>query len=203
MKKLLRVMMLVALMSPLQAAKKPTVAKMSDSDAFYVYANKADKRNHFIPSGWMGDYGDLKFDDANREDPVDGATAVKITYNAKQTQGAGWSGIYWQIPANNWGEKAGGFDLKGYKRLTFWAKASTDNVQINEFKVGGITGTYSDSGSAAIGPIALTKDWKKYTIEMADADLSHTIGGFCWATARDVVPEAGFVMYLDEIRYEK
>src|SRR5262249_17302487 len=96
------------------AARMDTAVK----NTFYIYQDKGSRVNHYIPSGWMGDYGDLKIDDGNTTDPADGRTAVKITYSGKATQGANWAGIFWQHPANNWGEKPGGFDLTGMKRLT-------------------------------------------------------------------------------------
>lgn len=169
---------------------------------FYIYSDKNAKGNHFIPSGWMGDYGDLKLDDANRENPKDGATAIKWTYSAEAKQGASWTGVFWQQPANNWGDKPGGYDLTGYKRLTFWARGGKGGEYIGEFKVGGITGEHGDSDSESIGPITLTKDWKKYTIELAKKDLTHIIGGFAWSASKDYNPE-GFTIYLDEIRFEK
>ena len=30
---------------------------------FYVYHGFHARENHFAPSGWMGDYGDIRFDD--------------------------------------------------------------------------------------------------------------------------------------------
>ena len=184
------------------ASKKPAQKKADDSQVFYVYAEKSDKKNHFIPSGWMGDYGDLKLDDNYRTDCLDGATCVKWTYSALGAQGMNWAGVYWQQPANNWGTRAGGYDLKGYKRLTFWAKGAADGVRIEEFKVGGITGEFGDSDAESIGPIVLTKDWKKYTIELGEKQLQHIVGGFCWAANKDNNP-TGFTLYLDEIRYER
>src|SRR5689334_188486 len=90
------------------AAAPKAKAKTTDSsvkNTFYVYSDKGARVNHFIPSGWMGDYGDLKLDDGNTNDPADGKTCIKVTYSGKATQGANWSGIFWQHPANNWGEK--------------------------------------------------------------------------------------------------
>ena len=177
-------------------------ADASVKNVFYVYSDKGAKVNHFTPSGWMGDYGDVKVDDSNTTDPADGKTCIKITYSAKGTQGAGWTGVFWQHPSNNWGEKAGGFDLSAYKRLTFWARGEQGGEKIAEFKMGGITGEHGDSDSASVGPIVLTKDWKKYTIDLSDKNLSHIIGGFAWSASRDDNPN-GFVAYLDEIRYEQ
>ncbi len=50
----------------------------------------------------------LKIDDGNTTDPADGKTCIKITYSGQATQGANWTGVFWQHPANNWGEKPGG-----------------------------------------------------------------------------------------------
>ncbi len=48
----------------------------------------------------------------------------------------------------------------------------------------------------------LTKEWKKYTIDLADKSLMHIIGGFCFSASRDDNPN-GYTLYLDEIRFEK
>ena len=183
------------------AKKKAPAVDSSGKNVFYVYADKGARVNHYIPSGWMGDYGDVKIDDSNTTDPADGKTCIKITYTGKATQGANWAGIFWQHPANNWGEKPGGYDLSPYKRLTFWARGADGGEKVAEFKVGGITGEHGDSDSAAVGPLTLTKDWKKYTIDLADKNMSHIIGGFAWSASRDDNPN-GFVFYLDEIRFE-
>lgn len=172
------------------------------ADAFYVYADKGAKVNHFAPSGWMGDYGDLKLDDASKEDPADGTSAIKITYTAKATQGANWTGIFWQHPANNWGDKAGGFDLSGFKKLTFWARGAKGGEMIKEFGVGGITGEHGDSDSVRGESVTLTKEWKKYQINIQEANMTKVVGGFVWAASRDENPD-GFTMYLDEIRFER
>jgi hypothetical protein len=179
---------------------KPEV-KGPEKMPFYVYLDKGSVNNHFIPSGWMGDYGDIKFDAGSTEDPYMGETCIKIEYSAKASQGARWAGIYWQNPANNWGDKPGGFDLSNATKLTFWAKGAKGGERIEEFKVGGIFGEYADSDVAGIGPVILTKEWKKYTIDLKGKDFSSIIGGFCWVTNADVNPE-GATFYLDEIRYE-
>lgn len=169
---------------------------------FYVYHDKMDRLNHYIPSGWMGDYGDMKYDDRDATEPQDGRTDIKITYNAQAKQGANWAGIYWQLPANNWGEKPGGFDLSGYTKLTFWAKGTTGKEVISTFKVGGISGEYGDSDGVEIGPETLSKKWTKYTIDLTGKNLSHIIGPFCFSFSRDDNPD-GMVFYLDEIRFER
>lgn len=168
---------------------------------FPIYTDGNSPDNHYIPSGWMGDYGDIGFNDKHMEGAHGGSTAIKITYKNNATQGARWGGIYWQNPPNNWGTRPGGYDLTGAKKLTFWAKGEKGGERIEEFKIGGITGEYADSDVAGIGPVVLTTDWQQFTIDLEGKDLSSISGGFCWATNLDVNPE-GATFYLDDIRYE-
>lgn len=175
--------------------------KGPESLPFYVFLDRGSVNNHFIPSGWMGDYGDIKFNAGSTEDPYMGNTCIEIIYSGEASQGARWAGITWQNPANNWGEREGGYDLSNATKLTFWAKGAKGEERIVEFKTGGIFGEYSDSDMAGIGPVILTKEWKQYTIDLRGKDFSSIIGGFTWSTNVDVNPE-GATFYLDEIRYE-
>ncbi len=168
---------------------------------FTVYTDGKSPDNHFVPSGWMGDYGDIQFNDKYLVNPHSGSTSIQVAYNSKASQGARWSGIYWQNPPNNWGTRPGGYDLTGATKLTFWARGEKGGERIEEFKLGGITGEYADSDVAGIGPVVLTTEWQKFTIDLEGKDLSSISGGFCWATNLDVNPE-GATFYLDDIRYE-
>ncbi|MDD5006322.1 MAG: hypothetical protein PHS93_07515 [Candidatus Omnitrophica bacterium] len=179
---------------------QPETRKVEDMP-FYVYEDKGAISNHFIPSGWMGDYADMKIDVGSLEDPYAGATCIKIEYNNKVSQGARWAGIYWQNPANNWGGIDAGYNLFKATKLTFWARGEKGGERIEEFKMGGIMGEYPDSDSAGIGPVILTKEWKQYTIDLTGKDLTYIVGGFCWSTNIDVNPN-GIVFYLDDIKYE-
>jgi hypothetical protein len=180
-------------------------AKVTDATGvfkvFKVYTDGNSPDNHYVPSGWMGDYGDIKFNDKFMDKPHTGSTSVQIIYTNKATQGARWSGIYWQNPPNNWGTRPGGYDLTGAKNLTFWARGEKGGERIEEFKMGGITGEYADSDIAGIGPVVLTPEWQLFTIDLEGKDLSSISGGFCWATNLDANPE-GATFYLDDIRYE-
>jgi len=170
-------------------------------EPFNVYTDKNARGNHYAASGWMGDYSDLAFTDACREKPYSGDTCIKVIYRPNVSQGARWAGMYWQNPPNNWGEKKGGYDLTGAKKLTFWARGENGGERIDEVKIGGITGTYPDSDIASTGPVILTKDWQEYSINLEGKDLSYISGGFCWATNLDVNPE-GCTFYIDNVRYE-
>src|SRR5437588_655469 len=68
---------------------------------FYIYHGFHSPDNHFAPSGWMGDYGDIKFNDHFLDKAAKSRPVISVTYTARSAQGAGWAGIYWQHPPNN------------------------------------------------------------------------------------------------------
>ena len=168
---------------------------------FVIYADMNSPENHFQPSGWMGDTSDLKVVEDAFNSMRHGTTSIKVIYSAKKTQGAGWAGVYWQNPSNNWGTRPGGYDLTGAKKVTFWAKGEKGGERIEEFKVGGIAGEYPDSDVAGIGPVVLTAEWQQYSIDLEGKDLSSISGGFCWVANADSNPQ-GVTFYLDDIKYE-
>ncbi len=167
---------------------------------FFVYHDAFHKTNHYLPSGWMGDYGDIKFSDKWATNPKSGKTCIQIKYTGERKQSAGWAGIYWQNPANNWGNAKGGYDLTGAKALTFWARGEKGG-ELVEFKCGGIAGEYPDSMVGTTGPQELTKDWKLYAIDVSQDDMSYLNGGFCLVFSGDSNPD-GLTLYLDDIAYE-
>lgn len=188
---------------------------------FYVYKDGDSSENKFYASGMMGDFNDVLVDLYNKDDPYEGASAVKIVYKPGAARGGRWAGVYWQYPANNWGEAPTGFDLRIAKRLTFWAKGRNGGEVINTFQIGGIIGKYGDTAAKGIGPIVLSEQWQKYTIELRNvegsiifsrdradcwpfmAPLSRIVGGFCWATSLDANSnKENITFYLDEIRFE-
>ncbi|NQT90346.1 MAG: hypothetical protein HQ558_03735 [Candidatus Omnitrophica bacterium] len=168
---------------------------------FNVYTDKASPDNHYIPAGWMGDFGDINLNQRCMINPHSGTSCLRLEYIPRKSQGAGWIGIYWQNPANNWGSKKAGFDLSGAKKVVFWARGEKGGEIISEFKMGGLSGEFSDSDSAGIGPAMLTKEWEKFEIDLRGKDLSHIIGGFCLSASSDDNPD-GFIIYLDDISYE-
>ena len=167
---------------------------------FFVYKDANAMENHYIPSGFIGDYSSVQMNVSCTETPKEGKTCLKFNYTAKPTQGMKWAGVYFQNPANNWGTQDGGYDITGAKKLKFAARGDKGG-EIVEFKMGGINGTaYSDSDGASSGPITLTKEWKEFEIDLQGHDLSYIIGGFVWAARAEDNPD-GAVFYLDEIAY--
>ncbi|MBL7069045.1 MAG: hypothetical protein ISS34_04235 [Candidatus Omnitrophica bacterium] len=170
--------------------------------SFAVYVDNGYFRNNFIPSGWMGDYGDMKFNPNWKDNVHSRKSCIRIEYTAEAKQGNRWAGIYWQNPENNWGmREGGGFDLEKAAKLTFWARGEKGGEAIREFKMGGISGAYPDTDTASIGPVTLTQEWQQYTIDLTELDLSYIIGGFAWVASALDNPD-GMVFYLDDIIYE-
>ena len=203
MKKLAIALLAVSLALPAAFAQDKPAEKTSSPQLkeFWVYKDRNARENHYIPSGWMGDYGDIKLNDQSTENPYSGTTSLQFEYTAKKSQTSGWAGVYWQNPPNNWGSKKGGFDLTGMTKLTFWARGAKGGEVLQKFVIGGIKGTYPDSANIEFGPVELTDTWKQYTINLAGKDLTYISGGFGWVTTADLNPE-GCKFFLDDIKYE-
>jgi exo-beta-1,3-glucanase (GH17 family) len=192
-----------------QGSRLQTAAAQS----LYIYQDADSSANHYSPSGYMGDIGDISMNDAFKVNPHSGKTCIRISYEAKGTgpnkcpysPPCKWAGVYWQEPPNNWGveeaQKGKGLDLSGYKRLVFWARAES-NCTI-EFKVGGINESYGDSLSYPRTTRAdLDQTWRQFEIDLKGANLKHIIGGFCWVSNWGTNPK-GATFYLDDIQFEK
>jgi exo-beta-1,3-glucanase (GH17 family) len=177
---------------------------------FYVYQDATSANNHYAPSGYMGDMGDIKVDPASTTSPHSGNTCVHVTYSAKGagpysnggSTAMGWGGMYWLDPANNWGTNANlpysGYDLSNYNTATFWARA--DSPCKVTFTVGGVSGTAGDSLTTGLTTtVSLTTSWQQYSIPLS-GNLSHIIGGFAWSATAGNNP-FGASFYLDDIQF--
>lgn len=149
----------------------------------------------YSPSGWMGNAGAISMDPACTDSPKSGAACLKIQYSASDN----WGGIAYQSPANDWGDQPGGYDLTGAKRLSFWARGENGGEKI-EIKVGTIERNKKYHDTAIVArPITLTKDWRKYEVDLTGKDLSVIKTGMVWSLAGQGKPVAFF---LDEVQFE-
>jgi outer membrane protein OmpA-like peptidoglycan-associated protein len=148
----------------------------------------------------MGD-SDLTLSGAYAKTPHGEGPCLRVNYKA--TGPKGWAGIYWQDPANNWGDVPGraGYDLRGATRLTFWARGESGGERVHEFRVGGIVGQYPDSDVATLSNIRLTREWKAYKIDLSKKDLRHIIAGFGFFVNK-AENSGGMMFYLDDILFE-
>ena len=148
----------------------------------------------YAASGFMGNAGAITVA-TSTENPHSGKSDIKVQYNAADN----WGGVVWQSPADDWGDKPGGFDLDGAKKLTFWARGAQGGEKV-EFGFGLIDRDKKFYDTAKGKTAAtLTKEWKQYTVPIGDVDLSRIKTGFYWTAAATGAP---FTFYLDDIKYE-
>lgn len=163
---------------------------------FYVYKDEGAGANHYVPSGLMGDMGNISINYNSRENPQAGASCIEVSYKA----GSGWFGLAYQDPANDWGASFGGYDLTGAKKLTFWARGAEGGEKV-KFGFGMITrqNQWYDTAIADTGDLRLDKEWKQYEIPLEGYDLRRIKTGFSYFFG---APGKPVKFYLDEIRYE-
>ena len=110
---------------------------------FAVYTDGGDPGNHYVPSGYMGDYRAVTMNQYWTGHPHHGKTCIRVTYRGAVPRGVGWAGVYWQSPANNWGTVPGptGYDLSRAARLTFWVRRQTGTKRIQSWPAESPAGT--------------------------------------------------------------
>ena len=150
----------------------------------------------WAPSGWMGTHGALTMDAGCTSSPRSGETCLKFSYDEPGM----WVGVAWQHPANDWGDLPGGFDLTGAKRLTFWARGEEGGEKI-DFAVGilGRDKEHFDTARAERKGVKLEREWRQYSIDLEDEDLSRVKTPFVWTLGGRGRP---VTFYLDDIRFE-
>ncbi len=150
----------------------------------------------YIPAGWMGDAKAIKIDLAFQEKPQSGKTCMRCEFDAQ----TGWGGVVWQSPAGDWGDKNGGYDLSGAKKLTFWARGDQGG-EVVSFLFGTLAKPkkFYDTGKGSLDKVTLTREWKQYELPVAGQDLSRIKTGFVWTFAST---GQSVVFYLDNIRWE-
>jgi Glycosyl hydrolases family 2, TIM barrel domain len=159
-----------------------------------VYADG--KPAPWAPSGWMGTHVALSMDPECTDSPRSGETCLEFTYDEPGM----WVGVAWQHPANDWGDKPGGYDLTGAKKLTFWARGKEGGEKL-DFGVGllGSDKKYNDTAKAERKGVKLKREWKRYSIDLEGEDLSRIKTPFAWSLGGRGRP---VTFYLDDIRFE-
>lgn len=150
----------------------------------------------WAPSGWMGDHASLTMDAASRTSPHTGPTCVEFVYENP----GHWVGVVWQHPANDWGDRPGGFDLTGARRLVFWARGAEGGETI-DFGVGivGRDKPHPDSVRAETKGVRLSTAWTRYEIDLGGEDLTQVKSAFWFSMAGRGRP---VTFYLDDVRFE-
>jgi hypothetical protein len=172
------------------APVKPMVATLP----FSVYSD-GQKGAPYVASGWMGNHEAIKMDFECGDHPHSGKTCLKVTYDDRGK----WAGVVWQSPADDWGEKPGGYDLSGAESLSFWARGEEGGEKVKfGYGILGLEKKYHDSSKGEI-QVVLSKEWKEYTIDLSERDLSRIKSGFLWSLGGQGKP---LTFYLDDILYK-
>lgn len=160
---------------------------------FYVYKDSGNIP--YAPSGYMGDFKDLKINMSNTKEVHSGKTAIKLSYNSN----GGWYGLAFQDPGNDWGDSLGGYNIDGAKTLSFWAKSNSWDARV-EFGFGLIDKDkkYPDTSKKSID-VKLSTIWEKYTIEIKKEDMSCIKTGFVLFSGGIGTP---YEIYIDDIVFE-
>lgn len=160
-----------------------------------VVAAEPVERAPFEASGWMGNHENIVMDDRCRTRPHSGATCLRFEYSRPD----GWGGVVWQNPPGDWGDRAGGYDLRAAEKLSFWARGERGGERV-KFGVGLIQADKRFHDTARLETeVVLEQDWKRYEIRLSGQNLSRIKSGFFWTLAAqgDAV-----VFYLDDVQFE-
>lgn len=163
---------------------------------FTVYAEKGNTNNHYIPSGWMGNQKAIKMDEGWATNSPVGTTCCRFEYS----EPGDWAAVAWQDFENDWGDRPGGWNLSGAKKLTFWARGENGGEKVTfKFGILGSDKKYADSSGGELDNLSLTKKWTQYSIKLAGKDLSRIKTGFAWALNGQ---GQRIIFYLADIQFE-
>ena len=166
---------------------------------FYVYDDDNSSLNSFYPLRMLGDYRHIHMTYNCNEVKFTGNTSIKISYSPFKRKIANWAGIFWQNTLAVIKNLEAGYDLKGAKKLTFYARGS-DGSELVEFRIGCEDVPNRDSFMTRSGVIRLSRYWKKYTMIVENEDLSSVLNGFGVIFNAGENPK-GCTIYLDKIYY--
>lgn len=162
---------------------------------FVLYDEDTGGAVPYPPSGWMGNIDAIKVDRHWTDNPHSGTTCFKMDY----TETSNWAGVVWQNPENDWGAVAGGYNITGAKKLTFWARGQRGGELITfSYGLYGADKKFPDSSTGKTD-VTLTTSWQQYSIDLTGKDLSCIKTGFAWSFGATGQPVTFFV---DDIQYE-
>ena len=171
---------------------KPKKALSPAPTPFPVYCDGA--QGVWYASGYMGNMGAMKLDEKCGEKPHSGETCLKVEYSANDN----WAGVFWQSPANDWGDKPGGANLSKSSMLVFWARGEKGGEKVSFFMGGIKDKAFSDTANRKLENLTLKKEWTRYRIPLDGEDLSYIKTGFGFNFGGQGRP---FAFYLDDIEY--
>ena len=172
------------------------IPKGAHAELPLVVYSEANDAPTYASAGYMGDAKSIKLDPAWVERPQSGKACMRCEFAADK----GWGGVVWQSPANDWGDKGGGYDLTGAKKVTFWARGDAGGEEVSfQFGIIPKDKRFFDTAKGMLDKVTLTAEWRQYEIPAAGQDLTRIKTGFVWTLASAGKP---VVFYLDNVRWE-
>ncbi len=155
----------------------------------------------YIPTGWMlngENPAKFVFDPGYLGNCHITSTCYKISWQPERVD---WIGLYWLHPdADGTGGKwpqpgQPGCNFSGATTVTFWARGENGG-EVIEFE-----SAFYANQRVESGPITLTQEWKEYTMDIRNADLTNVVGAFAWYIFK-TSNSSQIIFYLDDIRYQ-
>lgn len=201
-----------------ESASAAIAAQLAEHDGrLYVYRDSIDGWNFFTQRAWMGSHG-VKPSDMQQDytkEVHSGTTAIRCAVNFQKLDWGGYMCLNGALapgetePVATFGEVDAGVDLSGATALTFYARGKEGGERVEFFCAGlgynefGPSAPFADSApKQTLGAVALTDEWKEYTIDLSAADMGYTGNGFSWvAAAGDNKDREDIEFYIDDIFY--
>ncbi|MCA9514386.1 MAG: hypothetical protein KC635_05545, partial [Myxococcales bacterium] len=151
--------------------------------------------DHYVPSGFMGDGESGGIVQDATPCPERAGDARGDCHSAVYTPGgAGWGGVFWQFPEDNWGDLPGLPIDPGATKITLWAWGAVGGE-----KVRFIAGYASDGFERTTSVITLSTTPTAYVVDLAGTTYDDVAGGFGWVAE---APASGTVaFYIDDIAW--
>jgi hypothetical protein len=167
-----------------------------------------DVRRYYVPTGLVGDVGDLKISLGGGEGNADlfiyetlgrGPHEWEWKYEdgVLKRNSARFAGIVYLSPTGCWGLTADcGWNLRGFRRVRWDARTRNEGIVHARFSIGTDNWTWARGAgrqmqklpvpfpgtwSVNLGDRSLDRSWHSFVVDLSDQDLSRVIGGFGWS----------------------
>ncbi|MDD5065796.1 MAG: hypothetical protein PHF84_01990 [bacterium] len=169
---------------------------------FYVYTDAPSRLNLGILSGWMGDLRNLKIDKFCTKNPNSGKSSMRVSYQVITKTENKAVGVYMQqSPISDLVTLKGGYDMTRATSISFYARGENGN-EVIEFKMVKAREQNLLSSSKASRKITLSKEWRKYELDLRNLEYKDISGGLGFVIHTEDNRE-GAIFYLDDIAYNR
>lgn len=160
----------------------------------FVFSTNKVRKCYYCKFEIFGDVTDVVVSVSSNVLTDKGSPTLEINYEPKKKE-LKWVCLYFTP------EQKVSYTLTGVEKIIFVAKGTTGNEIISSVGIGGLKEPPPDTDIFQTGAIKLSKEWKKYSFDVRDRDLSSLRGGFFIVLELKDNPR-GAKIYVDEIYYE-